>query len=127
VAKVWLSSSVSTEESIFDEQTEAFSAIVNLAGTMSSDSYVGAGKPGDTPVASTPADCPHSLTFEMDVTPPLYFVAVKCRVPSIRRAAISLLETTMPRTEGIWIASLCVAVAKRIIQVEEEDHPGCWT
>jgi hypothetical protein len=31
VAKIWLSSSVSTEESIFDEQTEAFSATVNLA------------------------------------------------------------------------------------------------
>jgi hypothetical protein len=27
----------------------------------------------------------------------------------------------MPRREGIWIASLYVAVARRIIQIEEED------
>jgi hypothetical protein len=121
VAKVWLFSSVSAEESIFDEQTEAFSAIVNLAAAMNSDHSAGARKLGDPPVASTPAGRPHSFTFEMGVIPPLYFVAIKCRVPSIRRTAISLLETTMPRREGFWIASLYVAVAKRIVQIEEEN------
>lgn len=121
VAKVWLSSSVSAEESHFDEQTEAFSAIINLAATMNLYNSTGAEMLEDPPVASTPADRPHSFTFEMGIIPPLYFVAIKCRVPSIRRTAISLLDTTMPRREGIWIASLYVAVAKRIIQIEEAD------
>jgi hypothetical protein len=120
VAKVWLFSSISAEESIFDDQNEAFSAIVNLAATMNSNTSSGTGKPRDTLVSGTPTDRPHSFTFEMGVIPPLYFVAIKCRVPSIRRTALSLLETTMPRREGIWIASLYVAVAKRIVQIEEE-------
>lgn len=121
VAKICLPSCVSGEESVFDQQTKGFSAIINLAATMSSHGSAGAGKPGDAPVTSTPADHPHGFTFEMGVVPPFYFVAIKCRVPSIRRAAISLLETTVPRGEGIWIASLYMAVAKRIIQIEEED------
>lgn len=121
VAKIWLSSSVSVEQSVFDGETLAFSAIVNLAATINSDTSALAGASEYCRTTSTQADRPHSFTFEMGVIPPLYFVAMKCRVPSIRRAAISLLNTTMPRREGIWIASIYAAVAKRIIQLEEED------
>lgn len=121
VARVWLSSSVSAKESIFDGETQAFSTIVNLAATMSADNLAVHKSFESARVSSSQANRSHSFTFEMGVIPPLYFVATKCRVPSIRRAAISLLNTTMPRREGIWIASLYVAVAKRIIEIEEED------
>jgi hypothetical protein len=57
----------------------------------------------------------------MGVIPPLYFTAISCRVPSIRRSVIALLQTTMPRREGIWIADLYIALARRIIEIEEGD------
>jgi len=121
VAKVWLSSSVSVEESVFDDHTQAFSNIVNIAATINSDSMPWNKSLESASLSNSQANRPHKFTFEMGVIPPLYFVAMKCRVPSIRRAAISLLNTTMPRREGIWIASFYVAVAKRIIELEEEN------
>lgn len=125
VAKIWLSSAASAKESVFDEQMEAFSSIINLATAMNADRPAEMERSRGTTPTSTTTDSPHIFTFEMGVIPPLYFVAMKCRVPSIRHAAISLLETTMPRREGIWIASLYVAVARRIIQIEEEDLGAC--
>ncbi len=121
VARVWLSSTASAGESVFDTQTDALSAIVNLAAMMSPDHSAAADLSRRTCTRSPTAENPHNFTFEMGVIPPLYFVATKCRVPSIRRAAISLLETTTPRREGIWIASLYAAVARRIVQIEEQD------
>jgi hypothetical protein len=56
----------------------------------------------------------------MGIIPPLYFTAMKCRVLTIRRAAIRLLERTMPRREGIWIADVSVVIARRLVEIEEQ-------
>jgi len=142
VAKIWLVSVQSAEESIFDQQTEAFSSIVSLAATMNEDvpplpkaSALNGGGAGNSDPrtipnvsssqnktdSSRPATHTSAFAFEMGVIPPLYFTAIKCRVPSIRRSAIALLQTTMPRREGIWIADLYIALARRIIEIEEGD------
>lgn len=53
--------------------------------------------------------------------PPLYFVAIKCRVHRIRVQAIKLLEQTTHK-EGIWDAKLAILLAEEIMRIEEGDY-----
>lgn len=71
----------------------------------------------------TPSENTHSclgahFTFEISVIPPLHFVATRCRCPITRREAVALLETNPPR-EGLWDVETHIAVAKRVIEIEE--------
>ncbi|KAL2870338.1 uncharacterized protein BJX67DRAFT_280640 [Aspergillus lucknowensis] len=51
---------------------------------------------------------------------PLFYVAIKCRVRSIRHQAIRLLESTSHR-EGIWDATITARIARRVVEIEEGD------
>jgi hypothetical protein len=48
----------------------------------------------------------------------LFWTAVKCRDGLIRRRAIALLELSWQ--EGIWIGMIQAAIAKRVVEIEEE-------
>lgn len=61
-----------------------------------------------------------SFHFEMGVLPPLYFTAIKCRHQELRLRALSLLRQA-PRREGLWDREELVAVAERVIEIE---NPG---
>jgi hypothetical protein len=52
------------------------------------------------------------LSFDMRIIPPLYFVALKCRVPRLRRLAIELLKRT-PEEESLWRRQTAVQCAER--------------
>ncbi|KAL9631285.1 MAG: hypothetical protein Q9164_005975 [Protoblastenia rupestris] len=56
--------------------------------------------------------------LDMNLVMPLYAVAHKCRDPSIRRRAVSLLKSS-PRQEGIWDSILAARAAEKIISIEE--------
>ncbi|KAF2447399.1 hypothetical protein P171DRAFT_407518 [Karstenula rhodostoma CBS 690.94] len=58
------------------------------------------------------------FTFEISVVPPLHFVATRCRHPLVRREAVALLKTNPPR-EGLWDVDTHIAVAERVIAIEE--------
>ncbi|KAJ4301474.1 hypothetical protein N0V90_003566 [Kalmusia sp. IMI 367209] len=58
------------------------------------------------------------FTFEVSLIPSLHFVATRCRCPLVRREAVALLKTNPPR-EGFWDADTHIAVANRLIEVEE--------
>jgi hypothetical protein len=60
----------------------------------------------------------------MGVIPPLYFIAIKCRHPTIRRRALSLLKKASLR-ESPWRAVPTARVIEKIIVLEEESH-GCF-
>lgn len=60
------------------------------------------------------------FTFEMTIIPPLYHTATRCRCPSTRRKAVSLLARRPPR-EGLWDADQHVLVTKRVIELEESE------
>ncbi|MCJ1231268.1 hypothetical protein MMC12_007945 [Toensbergia leucococca] len=60
-----------------------------------------------------------SFSFDMGVVPPLYYIAVKCREPSIRRQALSLLLAS-PRREGVWDGLMAARITERLIAIEEE-------
>ena len=58
------------------------------------------------------------LTIDMGWIPPLYFTALHCRDHETRWQAVGLLES-IPSKEGIWDSSVAVAVAERVIRLEE--------
>lgn len=58
------------------------------------------------------------LWVDMGIIAPLFFVATKCRDPFLRREAVRLISS--PRREGTWDAQAAVAIAKRVIAIEEE-------
>jgi hypothetical protein len=61
-----------------------------------------------------------AFSYEMRIIPPLYYTALKCRDPSVRREALSLLSSSSPR-EGLWDSRIAVKVAERAIQIEERE------
>ncbi|TKA75275.1 hypothetical protein B0A55_05081 [Friedmanniomyces simplex] len=61
--------------------------------------------------------------IEMGWIPPLYYTALKCRVPHIRFQAIRLLERS-PHREGVWAATTAVAIARRVMQMEDSESYG---
>ena len=58
------------------------------------------------------------FTFEMGLVPPLYFTATKCRHPSLRRQAVSLIQRA-PGKEGMWDRAEMTYMASKVISMEE--------
>lgn len=52
--------------------------------------------------------------------PPLYYMALKCRVHRIRLHAIELLSFTSHK-EGIWDSKIAALVARKVVEIEERD------
>lgn len=67
------------------------------------------------------ADCGGmGFTLEMGFIPPVYFTAIKCRVPRIRRQARNILRSGLHREAG-WDRQLISEVVFKVIQMEEGD------
>lgn len=63
----------------------------------------------------------HSSSFSLDMglIPPLFFTAIKCRYPAVRRRAIALLRRA-PRQEGVWDAIESAKAAELAMEFEEQ-------
>ena len=59
-----------------------------------------------------------TVSLDLGLIMPLYFTAVRCRDPRIRRAALHLLAS-VARYEGIWLSWIAGQVAKAVIDLEE--------
>ena len=105
---IHLSTCLNVKESAFDDYTDNFNELVNLAASV---------------LAANEDSQEHksSFSFEMVTIPPLFLVSVKCRHPITRRRAISLLLSS-PRREGLWDAYRAGRVAERIL-IHEEKGP----
>ena len=99
-------------EVTYDERTDDFEALVSLAADL-------IGHDGRNDTTSSPPSC-RLPTFSLDIglIQPVYFTALKCRIPQPRRRALSLLSST-PHREGMWDATLQGTFAARIIELEE--------
>ena len=102
VLSIWLSVCLSLEECAVDAHTADFEAITEFAAKINPNNELQS----------------DSFSFEMQTVPPLYYTAVKCRVPSLRRRALDLLRLA-PRREGLWNAHMSAQVAARVIEIEE--------
>jgi hypothetical protein len=102
---IWLSACLSVEECALDPHINGFEEIVDLA----------------TGLTLTDEKLPRDIfSFEMRIIPPLYYTAIKCRDPDIRRRALNLLRFAAPR-EGLWNARIAMRVAERVIEIEEKE------
>jgi len=102
---VWLAVCLSTFETAYDSFLPYFASIVEHAERV---------------IAATNAP-PHPrpvFLLESRVIPSLYFVAIKCRHPAIRRKALRLLRAG-PQLENIWKAEPMALVAEKSLDVEE--------
>ncbi|KAH8819764.1 hypothetical protein F5884DRAFT_25425 [Xylogone sp. PMI_703] len=108
----------SIKQTTFDLYTSSFESIIKEAIGLAVAS--GANHSSENPALCEAGD---SFTVEMGYYQPLNYTALKCRVPSIRREAIRLLELA-PHREGIWNGPLLARVAKSVIELEERNFSG---
>ncbi|KAL9067907.1 MAG: hypothetical protein Q9157_006654, partial [Trypethelium eluteriae] len=106
ITEIWVKLCLCPNETAFDDYTDDFQEMVDLASTLT-----------NAPLA-IPEEFRSHFSFEMGAVPALYFVAVKCRHPVIRRRAIGLLLSS-PRREGLWDAYRAGRVAERVMLREE--------
>lgn len=103
VTYLWIATRLSSLQTVFDEHTHRFEQVIHHA-----EFYVNA-KALEEP----------TFTFEVGAVPPLYAVASKCRIPSLRRKALQLLARA-PRKECMWGATSIGQLSARLIAIEEE-------
>ncbi|KAH8749493.1 hypothetical protein F5883DRAFT_580886 [Diaporthe sp. PMI_573] len=107
------------DESIYDSFEVAFASVVSTCEDIvrAAVQFI---------VADTAAGhCSEGFSFtaDMGLIPPLYYSALKCRVPAIRRRAITLLETATDK-ESMWNGPVAAQVAREVVKVEEQ---GLWS
>ncbi|WZH49388.1 Transcriptional regulatory moc3 [Fusarium acuminatum] len=106
---IWISSCLDTCETIYDRYTANFANIISLASSV---------------IGSVPANAKlEPFSFETEIIPPVYWTAVKCRHPLLRRAALKLLtrDQMRNRRENLWHARETAVIAARSIEIEEAD------
>ncbi|CAI6337054.1 unnamed protein product [Periconia digitata] len=103
---IMVRTSLSTDQMQFDEFNDDFRLIVDLASARSSSSA----SDGEMPVS-------------IEVVPVLYYVALKCRDPCIRRRAVTLIQGCNKRALP-WDSDAFARIAGEVVSVEEEgiDH-----
>jgi hypothetical protein len=145
VAIIWNSTTIppsegSSIELSFDAYTSMFSTIISLAAFLIHDPATPNSNTDPTPLStysttltsSSTCHLPASLrkttsnsqptfSIEMELIFSLYFVAIKCRSPTLRRRAINFLSQVDPRREGVWDAHILGKVSQYVIETEEID------
>jgi hypothetical protein len=80
--------------------------------------------PGNFILADTKCHVgPLNFSVDMGPVPVMYYTALKCRVPSIRRRAIQALRVA-PHREAVWDGIAVAAAAETVIRLEEGDFFG---
>ncbi|RSL66484.1 hypothetical protein CEP54_003671 [Fusarium duplospermum] len=107
-----------SDESIFDSFEESFASVVWASEDILREAIA--------TIAADKAEgyCSGGFSFTADIglIPPLYYTALKCRVPSLRRRAIRMLETATHK-ESIWDGAVAARIAHEVVRMEEEG--GC--
>ncbi|PYI14024.1 hypothetical protein BO99DRAFT_407047 [Aspergillus violaceofuscus CBS 115571] len=106
-AITWLSTCTSLDEMVLDKFVPNFEAIV-CAGEKLVE-LCGVDERGSVA---------EQFYLDAELIPVLYWTAQRCRHPILRRRALDLL-TRYPAREGLWDKGLHVAVASRVMELEE--------
>ncbi|RFU35387.1 hypothetical protein B7463_g943, partial [Scytalidium lignicola] len=104
---VLLASVQSESEMIYDDYFPSFQYITRISELLISSDLV-------TQMPPNPR-----FSFDAGIIPPLHVVGIRCRDPTIRREAISLLLRS-PRQEGMWDAILSARIGRWLCFCEEE-------
>ncbi|KAJ9664231.1 hypothetical protein H2198_000449 [Neophaeococcomyces mojaviensis] len=123
MANIMLATATRTCEMDYDKHTLSFTSIVNQS--LGLYELVSPLKLTDQNIIAL---LQHDLRrfkstdsiVEMGWIPGLYYTAIKCRIPWIRRQAIQLLKSTSHK-EGIADSTLAVTIAEKVMEIEEQD------
>lgn len=110
------------DESAFDRHVQQFASIID-----SSKKALQVFKPVTSSRGPSYGHCTKHYTFTSDIglVPVLYYTALKCRDPRMRRDALSMLATET-RQEGIWEGPTAALIAAEVIRLEEAPyHEQC--
>lgn len=142
--KIWISTSLTPNETAYDQHIDSFSAILPLISGFLKLADPGvdgcdhahherksdASSPDNASTDQTRVSSAESLpkarkksafTFETHVLSTLYFVALKCRHPAVRDAALQLLGKNEHRQENLWYAKDVARVVARFIELESQN------
>ncbi|KAK5134157.1 hypothetical protein LTR08_006932 [Meristemomyces frigidus] len=108
VTLIWLTASVRPEQHPTDEQSAWFETAVSLGEAVRSQ---------DVTLVQQHTT-PTTFLFDMEIVSPMYYVAIKCRHPLIRRRAIALLRQSI-RREGLWDSAWAATIAEYLMKTEE--------
>ncbi|KAL5364929.1 hypothetical protein BJX96DRAFT_188195 [Aspergillus floccosus] len=98
-----------TYEQRCDQFNDTYAHIIDMARQLidRTNNVQGVSSPGPT------------FTLESGIIPSLYLIAMKCRIPKIRRDAISLLYSTRCQ-EGMWEGALIARFVDEVTRCEEK-------
>lgn len=105
---VWTSTWFRPDETAYDSYTASFGSIISLASSLIHTRR----EMGTT----------DRFGFESEILGPLYWTAVKCRHPLLRRQAVKLLleKEVRDRRESLWGGGYRLSkIATRVIEMEE--------
>lgn len=116
-SSIWASNALQPLETAYDAHLVGFANIISLASSIVN--------------SPTYQDSKQSaFTFETELVAPVYWTCTKCRHPVLRRAALGLLrrDQVRRRRENLWHADGAIAVATRVIEMEEAEFelPFDW-
>ncbi|KAJ5334617.1 hypothetical protein N7452_007020 [Penicillium brevicompactum] len=94
-------------ETIFDQHTDRFQLIIDLAESIASM------------CVEKTEDFSLLFSFDLGITPPMFLVASRCRHPLIRRKAVALMLQS-PFYHGVWQDRYSGLCAQRIMEIEED-------
>ncbi|KAK1757880.1 fungal-specific transcription factor domain-containing protein [Echria macrotheca] len=104
-------------ETVYDQFSSDFKSILTDASTL----WRGVIRAKCTPIAYRHQNRRQrdvNFTIDMGFIPPLFYTALKCRVPRYRRFAARFLEAS-PYREGVWDGFVAGAVARAVMEMEE--------
>jgi len=104
------------DQMAYDAYTAGFEAIIHHARIV----LASMGLIPDNTKLPMPPKPGANFTFEISLIPSLYYCVTRCRCPTIRREALSLLELNPPR-EALWDAEQHAVVGRRVIEIEEQE------
>lgn len=99
------------DETVFDAQLKDFESLLTEVQSLWNRA--------EEELGMKPAN-KMSFTVDLGFIPPLYYIALKCRDPRLRRRAIDLLRKA-PHIEANWDGPLAATIAYEIMRLEEGD------
>lgn len=102
MATIILETCLEAPQTAFDARIADFASIVDISGTLLSTTH------------TAPAP------FSLNVSPPLFYAATRCRDPFLRRRALALLHAAPPTPQPhVWTALPTWQIATQVVAFEE--------
>ncbi|KAI2829288.1 transcriptional regulator family: Fungal Specific TF [Aspergillus niger] len=110
VSWIWTETCLARQETVFDNYNSAFAELVHCAGQVIDL---------DDATDRKSTNCaPDIFTLETRIVTGLYYTAIRCRDPIIRREAIRQMNRCT-KQEGLWNKHIIVKIAQLVMELEE--------